>query len=375
MFRFTVLLALAATAMAVRTTPQQTVGIGAAINVMAESQPPFKFSREEPDDVLVNDEALISAINEKTSRWIAGKNDRFEGSKLKHVQNLCGTVLPHEEGYQGLPIHTGLLEPENIRADLPSHFRADHHWKGCQHLIGVARDQSDCGSCWAFGSTEAFNDRMCIVHNFTTMLSTEDTTACCGELSCASMGCNGGQPGLAWNWFSHTGVVTGGLYEDIGKSDTCEPYTLAPCEHHVPAQHYKPCGGSEFPTPKCTKKCQDSFTEETYHADKHEAAKAYGVPSSPDAIMTEIFTNGPVTGAFTVYSDFPTYKSGVYHKTAGATPLGGHAIKVIGWGSKPEPYWLVVNSWNQDWGDNGMFKIARGNNECGIESQISAGAV
>jgi len=26
--------------------------------------------------------------------------------------------------------------------------------------------------------------------------------------------------------------------------------------------------------------------------------------------MTEIMTNGPVEGAFTVYADFPTYKSG-----------------------------------------------------------------
>ena len=24
------------------------------------------------------------------------------------------------------------------------------------------------------------------------------------------------------------------------------------------------------------------------------------------------------------------------------------------------PYWLVANSWNYDWGDNGTFKILRG---------------
>lgn len=38
---------------------------------------------------------------------------------------------------------------------------------------------------------------------------------------------------------------------------------------------------------------------------------------------------GPVTAAFTVYSDFPTYESGVY-KHVGGTPLGGHAVKIIG---------------------------------------------
>jgi len=33
--------------------------------------------------------------------------------------------------------------------------------------------------------------------------------------------------------------------------------------------------------------------------------------------MTEIYTNGPVEGAFTVYSDFMSYKSGVYRHVSG----------------------------------------------------------
>ncbi|KAH7944829.1 hypothetical protein HPB49_000815 [Dermacentor silvarum] len=37
------------------------------------------------------------------------------------------------------------------------------------------------------------------------------------------------------------------------------------------------------------------------------------------------------------------------------------------------PYWVVANSWNQDWGDKGYFKILRGNDECGIEDDINAG--
>ena len=38
--------------------------------------------------------------------------------------------------------------------------------------------------------------------------------------------------------------------------------------------------------------------------------------------MKEIYQNGPVEGAFIVYEDFPTYKSGVYHHTTGSA-LGG----------------------------------------------------
>jgi len=30
------------------------------------------------------------------------------------------------------------------------------------------------------------------------------------------------------------------------------------------------------------------------------------------------------------------------------------------------PYWTVANSWNDDWGYKGFFKIKRGSDECGI---------
>lgn len=79
-------------------------------------------------------------------------------------------------------------------------------------------------------------------------------------------------------------------------------------------------------------------------------------------------TNGPIEVAFTVYEDFVTYKSGVYTHHSGKK-LGGHAVKMVGWGvENGTPYWLLVNSWNETWGDQGTFKIRRGVNECGIES-------
>jgi hypothetical protein len=33
----------------------------------------------------------------------------------------------------------------------------------------------------------------------------------------------------------------------------------------------------------------------------------------------------------------------------------------------------MANSWNEEWGDSGTFKIVRGENHCGIEGQVSAG--
>ena len=99
------------------------------------------------------------------------------------------------------------------------------------------------------------------------------------------------------------GLVTGGQY---GSNQGCEPYSLPHCSHHEPGP-YPNCSG-DSKTPKCTETCQPGYPK-TYEQDKHYGKTAYSV-RGVDEIMTEIMTNGPVEGAFTVYSDFPTYRSG-----------------------------------------------------------------
>ncbi len=47
-----------------------------------------------------------------------------------------------------------------------------------------------------------------------------------------------------------------------------------------------------------------------YSDDKHFGKTAYTVMSAPEQIQAEIINHGPVEAAFTVYSDFPSYKSG-----------------------------------------------------------------
>merc|ERR1712070_213869 len=92
----------------------------------------------------------------------------------------------------------------------------------------------------------------------------------------------------------------------------------------------------------------------------------YGV----EAMQQEIQTHGPISAAFMVYKSFMSYKSGVYQKHWWELfPEGGHAVKMIGWGSESgTDYWLVANSWGTtQWGEGGFFKIKRGSNECGIE--------
>jgi cathepsin B len=309
-------------------------------------------------NIFLNQEEIVAEVNKAQKSWVAGHNKYFDGRTIEEIKNLMGTILPTPLEHK-LPIKE--IEPLK---DLPTEFFSATQWPKCDSIKEV-RDQSTCGSCWAFGAVEAMSDRICIASNQTlqTRISSEDLLTCCGA-GCGN-GCNGGYPSGAWNWFKRTGIVTGGLY---GTKDNCQPYFFAPCDHHTTGR-YQPCGASQ-PTPKCSQTCVNGAD---YKGDKWFADSVYGVASSVEKIATEIMTHGPVEAAFTVYADFLTYKSGVYHHTSGSA-LGGHAIKIVGWGvENGTPYWLVANSWNEDWGDKGFFKILRGKNECGIEGEIVAG--
>lgn len=327
-------------------------------------------------DLVVTPE-FIASINRERPTWTAGVNEKFLNATLRDVKRLLGTRVgtPEQKAkFAALPNVVAVADA------IPATFNATAAWPKCASIIGNVRDQSDCGCCWAFGSTESFNDRLCIVHGYMKLLSPQDTCSCCNSNhGCSSGGCDGGFTEDAANYFTKTGLVTGDNNPTVGSGSSCFPYQLKQCDHHEGGPYPacpSICSPGECSTPACPAdkadaKCSEAgYTANSWAKDKHFSTKAYSV-SGVAAIQTDIMTNGPVSAAFTVYSDFLTYKSGVYVKTSGATPLGGHAVKILGWGVEGgQDYWLVDNSWNSYWGDRGYFKILRGTNECGIESDI-----
>merc|ERR1719456_1849511 len=295
----------------------------------------------------LSDEMIKAHNADSSSTWVAGRNLIFEKATFKDVKMRLGT-LQNKDPATFLP-----YKAQEKLVELPTEFdwRTDPRAAYCPSLKEI-RDQANCGSCWAFGSVEAMTDRICIASKGQEKihLSAQDVASCdvLGD-----MGCNGGVPSTVYSYYRLSGIVDGGNY---GDKSGCYSYQLKPCAHHSVSTKYANCS-NEVPTPKCARKCVDDG--KSWGGSKHRGEGGYSVcqaggnMSCPDAMMQEIYQNGPITGMFFVHQSFLSYKSGVYKAGFFATDpmLGGHAIKIMGWGTENgQDYWLVANSWNEDWG-------------------------
>ncbi|XP_044494097.1 cathepsin B-like protease 2 isoform X2 [Mangifera indica] len=261
-------------------------------------------------------DSIIKHVNENPrAGWKAARNPRFSNYTVGEFKYLLGARSTPKKELLGIPVIT-----HDKSSKLPKSFDARTTWSQCSS-IGRILDQGHCGSCWAFGAVEALSDRFCIHFGMNISLSVNDLLACCGFL-CGS-GCDGGYPIYAWRYFVHHGVVT----------EECDPYfDDSGCSH--------PGCEPAYPTPKCVRKCVNK--NQVWRHSKHYSVSAYRIKSNPHNIMAEVYKNGPVEVAFTVYEDFAHYKSGVYKHITGDV-MGGHAVKLIGWGTSDdgEDYWKL----------------------------------
>ncbi|XP_015792204.1 cathepsin B isoform X3 [Tetranychus urticae] len=300
---------------------------------------------------------MVNAINSLNTTWKAKRN--FVGVSFDYVKGLLGVA----------PDDISLPEADiQIAEDIPESFDARKAWANCTSISNI-RDQGVCGSCWAFGAVEAMSDRICIASggNLQVELSAEDLLSCC---SYCGRECSSGRVARAWDYWEFNGIVTGGAFAGAG----CKPYKYAPCEHNTAGLTLSNCSSVIPEKPVCVGKCQPDYNK-SYEDDKYygKNIRNIGGARRVEKIQTEIMTNGPVEATFIVYSDFPSYSSGVYQHHSRVSILE-HAIRILGWGVEDGvDYWLVANSWNTYWGDQGYFKIRRGINECNIEDKVYAG--
>jgi len=312
--------------------------------------------------------------------WTAGATPKFASQAPGASKSLCGVNGDWKASVQDAIARGNVkrFQPLLAATEIPENFDSETNWPQCAKIIGDIRDQSNCGCCWAFAGAEAASDRMCIATNASKMVPLSAQDVC---FTSNFDGCNGGQIDTPWDYISRTGAVSGGQYQGTGPfgKGLCSDFSLPHCHHHGPQgdDPYPAEGAPGCPSqssPSAPKKCDADATSphNDFESDKYTFSGGTQSASGPSEIKQAIMAGGPVETAFTVYSDFENYVSGIYHHVSGSM-AGGHAVKIVGWGVESgTKYWKVANSWNPYWGEKGYFRIKEG--EGGIDDQVTFSA-
>ena len=192
--------------------------------------------------------------------------------------------------------------------------------------LGKVMNQGNCGSCVAFATIATLEAQVSISRGITWLrpqFSPEALFACGGGA------CNRGWfPSSAVSYVKRKGVI----------DNACAPYTMGSTGKDVSCKQF------------CNNQAERTFTI----ADSYRPT---GILSSGSVQkVKEALKKGPLITSMTVYEDFVTYSSGIYKSTSSKS-VGGHAVSIVGY-NDAERYWIVRNSWGENWGENGFIRIS-----------------
>ncbi len=273
-----------------------------------------------PVSAQVSDEVLQiqKYISENNLHWTADQTSMMDLSPAERHQRL-GLIVPDEVKRQFDELNT-LPSPTLLNTE--SYF----DWRELGGTTPV-KDQGQCGSCWDFAATGAFEGAYRIAEGITLDLSEQQVLSCNSGRS----SCDGGWMEDAYNLFISYGAV----------GEDCMPY------------------GANDQIPCIQDQCNVLANLIGYE----------NIPNDVNAIKNALMY-GPLSTTFTVYDDFYGYRAGCYEH-AGSDPIN-HAVVIVGWDDNMcdgQGAWIVKNSWGQGWGIHGYFYIKYGSASFGNYTQ------
>eukprot|EP00753_Platysulcus_tardus_P008893 PLAT1687.1.p1 GENE.PLAT1687.1~~PLAT1687.1.p1 ORF type:complete len:548 (-),score=240.10 PLAT1687.1:74-1660(-) len=294
------------------------------LNALGMFEPDMQFVQ------LVNSDAASS--------WRASSYAHWDHERVGHIAKLMrsrhGSGRPMRRFKKTVPTDT---------SDLPEHFDWRNH-NGVNYDTPVTT-QGACGSCYAISAVDSINIRQRIASKLgkTQRYSPQDVVSC----SDYNQGCDGGYPYLVGKYAREFALLTEECHRYSEDDDSCDN-TCPDAQRDMRSSSYYYIGGF------------------------------YGACNEAD-MMRDIYDHGPIVVALNAPSSLFYYTDGVYsgHMKEDEVAVDGnsrwektnHAVLAMGWGVLDgKKYWLIKNSWGPDWGQDGYFRLLRGEDNIASES-------
>jgi len=314
------------------------------------------------DRTYTPEHKLVEHINQRPNgSWKAKVYPQFEGQTLRQLHKKGGMRLAkppmsNQDADSLIELQAGSTETETDISNLPEHF--DWRNKDGKNYVNPVENQGPCGSCYVHASMDALISRVRIQtkNKVQPRLSVENMLAC----NQYAQGCEGGY-----------GYLVGKYIQDFGAHKVTNPigssggafWTAGDTDQKVKMK-------------QCATSAADVRAEDYYYVGGY-----YGA-SNWKNMMKEIHERGPVVVGFNTNGWLYHYESGVLldetmnsdsqeFEMFNPWQATTHAVVIVGWGEHKNhgKYWTVKNSWGQNWGEQGYFRIARGSNANVIESK------
>lgn len=201
--------------------------------------------------------------------------------------------------------------------------------------LGNVKNQGSCGSCYTFSTVANLESQYYIKYRKHLTFSEQNIIDC----DYIDNGCNGGLMENTFTWIKNNGgIMLQNEYPYKGTKGVCLQNKR---RYAVKVLGYKKLNSE-----------------------------------NEDLIKTFLYQNGPLSIALNA-NTLQYYQGGIIDYNSRVCPSQiNHAVTLVGAGiSNGKKYWLIRNSWGEDWGEKGYFRIARGKGTCGINKYITTSVI